>query len=407
VKRHQPAIPGELRPGEDVLALVRSKSDEDRRRLRAAPPEQLASALEALRPRDRAEFLERSERGPELVPLLAETAFASAVVATGLEHASWLVAKATAEQRVAAIDLDCWLNHRPIPERFFEWIDALIEAGEEALVRAFDELDYEVWILLLKRMADFQLLSQDEAAELPTIDGFVGFDAQSSEDEERVRRILGTAFSASPSHYWDFVYGAMNESRSLCQNEAAARQRGRLSELGFPERDHAMGVYRPLPVEAVPAPDDAANPADESALVTAPPGPFGSTLLGRALAVLPPDRAAEVFADILLVANSLAVADELPLAEPASVTRSLEKAVRGIECGLVAIAEKRGQSAPGVLASVAPALLFRAGATLDDTLRPRKTAAELQREEDTDAWSVPTEVIDPEDQTLGEDGALE
>jgi hypothetical protein len=386
---------------------VRSKSDEDRRRLQTAPPEQLASALEALRPRDRAEFLERFERGPELVPHLAETAFASAVIATGLEHASWLVARATPEQRVAAIDLDCWLNHRPIPERFFEWIDALIEAGEEALVRAFDELDYEVWILLLQRMADFQLLPQDEASEVPTIDGFVGFDAQSSEDEERLRRILGTAFSASPSHYWDFVYGAMNESRSVCQNEAAARQRGRLTELGFPERDRAMGVYRPLPVEAVPPSAASAKAADESALVAAPTGPFGSTQLGRALALLPPDRAAEVFGDILLVANSLAVADELPLAEPASVTRSLDKAVRGIERGLVAIAEQRGRGVESVLASVAPTLLFRAGATLDPTLRPHKTVAELENGENTDDWAVPTEMIAPEDQTLGDDGALE
>ncbi len=370
------------------------------------PGEELAASVSALTPRDRAEFLELCERGPEIVPLLAEAVFTSAVLATGVEHAAWLVEHATQEQRVAALDLDCWQDQRPIPERFFEWIDAMIEAGPETLVRAFDELDLELWILLLRRMASFRFLSPTEWADVATLDGLVGIDAQTSEGEERVRQILGTALTDSPEHYWRFVGGVMNESPLQCQEAAARNQRARLEELGFPERGQAMGVYRPLPLDDVSLPPPAAaSPTDDALMVRGrPPAGLEGTVLGEALVGLGPDTAARVFADVLVVANSLAVADQLPLAEPDSVTRSLEKAVRGIERGLVALAEVRGRSPSSLLAGLSPTTLFRAGASVDRSLRPTKSKAELRRDEEADDWSVATESIAEADQTLADDG---
>ena len=63
---------------------------------------------------------------------------------------------ASSEQRVAALDLDCWRDRRLSPSRLFEWIDAMIEAGPATLVAAFNELDLEVGVLALKEMADFE-----------------------------------------------------------------------------------------------------------------------------------------------------------------------------------------------------------------------------------------------------------
>ena len=198
----------------------------------------------------------------------------------------------------------------------------------------------------------------------------------------------------------------MNESAIECQEEAATMQRGRLTELGFPERGQAMGVYRPLPPDEVPRPDDDAIPRDRALVVRSqPPALLEGTVIGDAMAGLAPERAAERFADILVVANALAVADELPLAEPESVSRSLEKAVRGIERGLVALAEAHDRPASDVLDRVPPTQLFRVGATLDPSLRPSKTIFDVETEEASDAWAVPTEVIDPADATLGGDAA--
>ena len=72
---------------------------------------------------------------------------------------------------------------------------------------------------------------------------------------------------------------------------------------------------------------------------------------------------------VLSVANSLAVADELPLAERESVPRALEKAVRGIDTGLRELARARSLAPEQILDRTAPLDLFRVGATVDPTLR--------------------------------------
>ena len=99
------------------------------------------------------------------------------------------------------------------------------------------------------------------------------------------------------------------------------------------------------------------------------PRQLRGTLLAETLAKLGPQRAADVLGYVLSVANSLAVADELPLAERESVPRALEKAVRGIDTGLRELARARSLAPEQILDRTAPLDLFRVGATVDPTLR--------------------------------------
>ena len=101
------------------------------------------------------------------------------------------------------------------------------------------------------------------------------------------------------------------------------------------------------------------------------PRQLRGTLLGEALANLPVARAADLLGYVLGVANSLAVADGLPLSESESVPRALEKAVRGIDTGLRELARVRGQAPEEVLDRTAPLDLFRVGATVDPSLKER------------------------------------
>jgi hypothetical protein len=393
--------------GDHVLGLARSGTEPARAQLRAYTAEQLAGAVTRLLPRERAELLELVERPDEIVPLLPEAVFASTVLAMGIEDAGWLVQHASAEQRVAAVDLDCWKDFRFSPSRLFEWIDAMIEAGPETLVAAFDELDPELWVLAMKEMADFSV-GVAESPDMLTGDGLVSYSPRSADHEERLQAILGTALTCSPPHYWSFVYGAMFESRQECEHHAVRWQRGRLNDLGFPDRTEAMRAYRPLRAEAVTVRPVEVADRETSALATSsgPPALLDGTLLGLALGQLPPDRASEVFEYVLAVATSLAVADELPLADPDSVSSSFRKALRGIERGLAELAKLREQPPVEVLSGVDPLDLFRLGATLDDGLRPHQKPADLWRAADGDDWNVRTEVIEPEDRTLAEDGRL-
>jgi hypothetical protein len=355
-----------------------------------------------------------AERVEEIVPLLPEAEFTSTIRVTGIENAGWLVRSANSEQRVAAVDLDCWKNLRFSPSRFFEWVDAMIEAGPETLVAAFDELDAEVWIVAMKEMAEFSVagLGDGSTGHDTTDDGVVYFSATTEENEVRVRQILNTARLHSPSHYWAFVYGAILENRGDCEEYAARWHRGRLGDLGFPDREQAMRAYRPLRVDETPVVDVGRPLGDPNAPAPQPPRRLAGTLVGRALGELPADRAGELLGYVLAVANTLAVADELPLADPESVQASVRKAMRGIDRGLAALARARNQSPAAVLNGTPPLDLFRVGATLarkardDKDLRPRKTLADLEDEEACADWNLRSETISETDPTLDPDGRL-
>jgi hypothetical protein len=394
--------------GTDVLSLARAGTELARERLRGFSPESIAGAVTDLVPRERAEFLELAERVEEIVPHLPETAFASTVCTVGLADAGWLVEFASKEQRVAAVDLDCWKDGRFSSSRLFEWIDAMIQAGPETLVAAFDELDPEVWVLGLKEMADFSIAEGQAAGDLGlSFDGFVCVDPHSSEGEERVHEILSTAQERSPSHYYRFVYGAMLESQRECEEFGRRWQRGRLNDLGFPDRTDAMGAYRPLPVDAAPPVPEVVEQAADAVVAAPPPlAQLAGTLLGQALAELAPERAAEILRSLLGLANALAVADELPLTEDESVQASIGKAVRGIQRGLAELARVRGRSPSAVLDAVPPLEVFRVGVACDASLRPPKTLSDLDAEAARHDWNVAEEEIDEGDRTLGSDGRL-
>jgi hypothetical protein len=329
-------------------------------------PEAIAEALQELMPVLRNEILELVDCVDEVVPLFPEAELASTIVATGVVDAGWLVEFATAEQRAACVDLDCWRGIHFSPSRLMDWIDALIEAGEETLVAALDELDLELWVLALQSMARFKVV------QTPLV----------LLHEERLRAILDAARAHPRDYYWTLVHGAMGSSREELELEAAYAQATRLADLGFPDREHAMRAYRPLAPDATPI-VDAGGEAEDSGLVAAPqlPQRLAGTGVGRALAELPADRAADRLGLVLAVANTLAVADELPLAEPESIRESLAKAVRGIDLGLEELARSRKQSPARILDTTLPLDLFRVGVTLDPTLRPLRTRAALDAAE--------------------------
>lgn len=395
--------------GETLLKLGRASSQDALEQLRRHSPEALAGALLELAPSQRVEFLETAERLDEIVPLLPEAEFARTLRGAGIEESGWLVEFASPEQRVAAVDLDCWKDFRFSPSRLLEWIDAMIEAGPETLAVSFYELDPEVWVLAMRALGDFSVLGLGDvyASHGTTGDGLVFYDAHSAESEDRIREILSTALHYAPSHYSRLVYGAITESGAECEAYASRWQRNRLADLGFPDREQAMRAYEPLKVAETPV-LDLGREAEPGAVVVAAqvPSQLSGRALGRTLAELPPHRTDEVMNGIFALANALAVADRALLMEPETVEQSLEKAVRGIDRGLEALARARNQTLGAVLDATPPLDLFRIGATLDPDLRPRITLADLVKEEELADWNVELEMISEEDSTLGGDGRL-
>jgi hypothetical protein len=162
-----------------------------------------------------------------------------------------------------------------------------------------------------------------------------------------------------------------------------------------------MKVYVPLTTQAIPAIDTTVASDSASTVIRAgrSPARTDENLLGQTLAQLSPDRGNEVMSSILALANSLAVADRLALIDDSTAERSLAKAVRGIERGLIEVARAQSRPLARILDAVFPLDLFRIGATLDASLRLRNPRDDWTESEELDDWNIETEEIAEQDAT--------
>ncbi len=331
-----------------------------------------ARACQDLRLEARGEFLMLVEHPEDIVPLLPEAELVQTARASGMSEAAWLLELATPAQRIAAFDLDCWTGAELQVSRANEWIDALIEAGRPTLVKALGEIDLEILILTARTDTEVVVVGKEDEPPIGffTPDGVVYFGTVPDVSPHRIHEISHALFAEDQPLYWRLVYGMLFESPAECEEYAFRWRANRLQDLGFPDVEQAMRVYRPLTVERI---TDWVSPEPGQALIDAAnlPRQLRGTLLGEALSKLPAPRAADLLGYVLGVANSIAVADGLPLSESESVPLALEKAVRGIDTGLRELSRVRGQAPEEVLDRAAPLDLFRVGATVDPSLRER------------------------------------
>ena len=369
--------------GVELLRLARQHRDAAVERLRGLEPEVQARLCLEVRPEVRGEFLLLVDDPERVVPHFPDAEFAITARASGMSDAAFLLETGTAVQAQAAVDLDCWRADVLEVQRLWEWLDALVEAGPETVGRLFGTTDLEVWIVALRGVTDVAVLGKedDKPEGWFTVDGVVYWGVADDFEGGRIEPLVSALFDRSQSDYWSLVYGLLFESVPECEEWALRWRRGRLADLGFPERDQAMRIYRPLEPEDVTIWEAA---GEASALVEPQllPRQLQGTLLGEALGQLPPARAAEVLGYVLGVANSVAVADRLCLSDSDAIPGALEKAVRGIDRGLRELSLRRSRPAEDVLDATAPKDLFRIGATHDPTLQPPLPEPEEPEDDD-------------------------
>jgi hypothetical protein len=356
--------------GTGLLRLARTRRDAAREQLRALSEAEQARACLELRPEVRSEFLMLLDHPEAIVPLLPDAEVCMTIRSGGMSDGAWLLELATPAQTQACFDLDCWRGTDLDPARTSEWVDALVEAGPETLARAVQETDAEVWVLLVRSLAEVVVTGREEIPPdgAVTVDGMVHFVPHEGSDPAQIQQLAKTLAHLCPGEYWRLVYGALFESPSEIEEYALRWRSGRLADLGFPEREQALRVYARLHPEEAPELDVSAPPAALVPTGTLPRELRGS-LVGEALRKLSPERAGEVLGYVLAVANALAIADDLVLSDPDAVPRALEKSVRGIDAGLRELARLRSRAPEEVLDRTPPLELFRVGATLDPGLR--------------------------------------
>ncbi len=372
--RPKPPLPAETR---HLLELAR----DDRRRAREelagmALEAQVALVCETPLSR-RGEILDLVPAPERVVPELPEAELCYTIKAIGLEDAGWILEHASEAQVTACIDLDAWSGLLPDPARLQGWLEALADGSDATLLRSLRALDPEmVTLYLTDRVEVVMKPAESEGWDPPegaqTLAGQFYVCAKREADElAALVRMLRVLFDNDYWLYFRSMQAVIWELQSELEHFALRWRTGRLQDLGFPPREECMTVYAFLkPAErALLAEGLAPARVPEWRLpVWMPDLPAAADsrhALFRAAAGLGAEERSGFFYAFVALANKVAVADGLPLAEPDSLPSAIEKAASVASAGLQFVAKANDLEAVEALRRVSLERLFRVGANLD------------------------------------------
>jgi len=327
--------------------------------------------------RRRQKILEALPEPETVIPLLPPAELCFTVKTLGLADAGWLLAHATTEQVVLAVDLDVWKGLEIERPALSSWLHALAHTPRSALLRALQSLDPELMVLLLQsRVEVFQKPASDEDWQPPeaskTLEGQFYYRARAEGDDlEEIEIALRALFEDDYWRYFRMMQGAIWELPSNEEEFALRWRTGRLQDLGFPPRDEAVALYAYLPAEQLHEIPAGQTPLDVRAwqlpawIRSLPATPAEGQRLFRAIAALTGEERTACFYAFVALANKVAVADELPLSDPESIPRAIQKSARIAGVGLAHLSTHHALEDPQVLQTVALERLFRVGANLE------------------------------------------
>jgi hypothetical protein len=363
----RPAAPPEPRR---LLKLARQDRAAAARALAELPLEQQVAAVCETPASSRGELLDLLPAPELVIPLLPEGELCFTLKAIGLADAVWVLEHATPAQVVACLDLDAWTGFAPDRERLSAWLDALAQTGPDALLRSVQGLDSELLVLYLQRRVEVSLrpAGDDDWQPPPgaqTLDGQFFLAARDEGDDlEAVIAMLQVLFERDYWTYFRYLQGSIWELESDMEEWALRWRSGRLEDLGFPPWDEAMRIYGHLPPHRLADALDVSEFHLPVWIPRLPAGAGGQRALFEAIARLSDDERGACFYALVALANRIAVADRLALAEPESVPRALGKGIQLVDAGLAFVAAEHRRDPSDVLRRVPMERLFRVGANL-------------------------------------------
>ncbi len=345
-------------------ALWNGLSREQRLRTVLAAP-----ALERLR------LITLARDARALVREMAPDDFAATVLELGPEDAGLLLARSTDEQLTYLLDLTGWVKEKFAPDRYAVWLPLLLEGGSERLARWLRSVDLEVLTLLAAhwfRVVKF-LPSQEQQEppdDLPqfTLDGVYFIEFRNDKTAAFVAQVLVLLKSELPDLYGRLLEAMLWESAAQLAEDAVRWRRGRLMDLGFPDRLEALELWaRPLPGEAdwkrlAPKTElgfpERVQPRSDRAVALLP----RDELLPALAAELSGEQADALRAELAYVANCGVVALEADPAQPEQVARAARESLGMANLGLGLVSGGDLGRAREIISRVGVAALARQGA---------------------------------------------
>jgi hypothetical protein len=296
----------------------------------------------------------------------------------GPEDVPELFSMVNTDQFTTFIDLDCWQQDLFDAPAALRWMTLLMDAGEEKVLETADEIDFELLVLLFKKLITITRGPEDveddeEMAELMHRSGGYEIECRDPEQAKVVFAFLDILFRRHHPLYMRLIAAVRWEHETALEEEVYRFRIGRLQDRGFPDPFEAQAIYawmdpgefdprqhRKLPMES---------------------GEEGVEAPGFVLsAARPRDLLAEVLAagidhetawELTFILNKVMVADRVDIGEAYQVHGSMEEVYRYLNIALEHLSDGDSATAAHLMEGVYLQTLFRLGFSLTLVLQRR------------------------------------
>ena len=168
------------------------------------------------------------------------------------EERGEIIRYATLPQLFFLADIDCWKKDRIDGRSFLQWLETLLEAGDDQTFAWLMQMDYEAIVAGFQQVIqiakpDHEWTADEALGDLPyfTIDQmyYIGVP---EENMQTIKRSLEILFSRHQGRYFAVIEGVLGEFVDQVEEEAFHHREMRLGERGFPDFETARKIYSPL-----------------------------------------------------------------------------------------------------------------------------------------------------------------
>jgi uncharacterized protein DUF6178 len=355
------------------LTVVKGGVPDKREYLRLPAADKLA-LLRQLPAKRRLSLLTSDPEGKDLVRTLPPQELLWMLKETGAEDALELVEFSSPDQCMFLFDMELWQKWSLDQAKALEWLEFLLETGEERLVEQLAHLDFELLLLVFMReiavgggVGDLTSDEERTADYDHSFDNLYFISYRNPKNARLIGTLLDIIVRRDHSLYLGLMEGVKEEVETELEELAYSCRAGRLADLGFPEREEAVTIYARLdPSGFVPAMDKKLMPVGHDVSLPAIAG--DDSLLIRALEQ---HGTPELFLELNYLINSALVAEETPFADREGMEAVFHRVYGYLTIALEHLCGNDTEQAAAVLAGEELKRLFRLGHGIVQGIRKR------------------------------------
>ncbi len=293
----------------------------------------------------------------------------------GEEDATALIMFSSPEQYDFFLDVELWEDLVCSREKSLEWIGYLLAAGEERVVEQITRMDFELLLLICAKelivgggIGDM-LSDEERRVEWDrTFDNMFYITFRDDKHGPLMDRFLDIIFRNEHDLYLRLMQTTRGEIESELEDLCYRFRSGRLADMGFPEREHALEIYRYLDPEAF-VPERGKDPIVVD-LEGHLPVPFlaGDSLFQRAMSIASSEG---LHVELLCLINTALVAEEKPFADHGVMESVLQRVYGYLAISLEYLSGGDEQEAARILDTEYLKRLFQLGFAIVARLRTR------------------------------------